>query len=265
MLKPIFLFLIISFFFPISSVAQFSIPTINVDRVFYDWRDSGINCDDNKDSYWYVLHEEMNDEIRKEVRLCGGSVLYVGKRNELHLYYQAISVSCDSVSSLLMLDSDFLNVLPLIAEEKVSYNIYRDSGLYYVDSANLIFASDVALNIVLNDSIYNFILTCVDSIDTTSNNLLVYGIRDEMLKIASDKRIKKVFDRPKEVPLNCFKSSFHFAKKSYNLLKKDYKNYNLNGRIISENNHATGIQFINGQLIINNLLHKSIKTGAEKN
>ena len=53
------------------SYAQYSVRTINVDREFYDWRDSGVNCDESTTTYWYVLREEMNTEIRQQVRYCG--------------------------------------------------------------------------------------------------------------------------------------------------------------------------------------------------
>lgn len=218
------------------SSAQYSVPTINLNRNFNEWSDSGFSCGSSMESvYWYLFKNEINIEVKQEVRLCGGSVLYNGVLNGLHLYNQSINVTCDSIGSILQKDDNFINLLPLIAEEKISYNIYRDSGLYYVDSSNLTFAADVFLNVELDASIYNFILTCVDSIDSTGNNVLVYGTRNEVIEIASDNRIKKITDRPEEGPV---------ISRQTRITSKIINNnslvipgvFNLAGKIIKKNN-----------------------------
>ena len=183
------------------SYAQYSVHTINVDREFYDWRDSGVNCNENTTTYWYVLREEMNTEIRQQVRYCGGSVLYVGQRNAHHLYNQTINVTCDSVTALLKLDNNFLNILPLIAEEKVSENIYKDAGLYYLDSANLIFKASVVFIRNVTEEINDFLKSIVDSVEGFGSNTFVYGTRNEMLLIAGNNLVETVSDIGKEGPL----------------------------------------------------------------
>lgn len=258
---PILFLLVI----PFSLLGQFSIPTINVNRIFYDWKDSGINCDEKINSYWYVLQEEMNDEIRKKVRLCGGSVLYVGKRNELQLYNQAISVSCDSVTSLLKLDSNFINVLPPVVEEKISYDIYRDSGLYYVDSTRLIFQARVVISNDIPADTLIYLKSLVDSIEGTGVNTFAFGTRDQIIAIAYSKYVLSVSDIKKEGPVNCIKTSYFFKENEINLSDHEYTRYDLNGRIISNKQCAPRIQFINGKLIIGNYYNKSIQSGAMKN
>lgn len=236
--------------------AQFSVHTINVDRKFYAWKDSGVNCNENVTNYWYVFREEMDSTIRQQVRYCGGSVLYIGKKNELHLYNQSIIVSCDSVTSLLKLDSNFINILPPITEEKISYEIYRDSGLYYVDSVNLIFGSDVLLNKPITDTTYNFIKNCIDSIDTTGNQVHVYGTREEVLCIASKIFVKGVFDLKKEGPLNSKPiPESTLIKKLRNVFKFQNKVFNLDGRVASANRLTNGVRVLDRKIMIKKSSH----------
>lgn len=229
--------------------AQYSVPTINVNREFFNWKDSGINCDTNISNFWYVFKTEIDTSIKNQVRYCGGSVLYIGLKKNLHLYNQSIIVSCDSVVSLLKQDSNFINILPLIAEEKVSYEIYKDSGLYYVDSVNLKFGAVVLLNVPINDSLIKFLSINVGSVDTTGNNCRVYGTREAMLIIAGNNLIKKVYDIKKDGPVNINKN--HQSKPSLYVKNKTQthligKTIELNGKTCTTIKQSKSIKIING-------------------
>ena len=180
--------------------------------------------------------------------------MYIGQRNNLHLYGQGIIVTCDSVGSLLKQDSSFINVLPLVAEEKISYEIYSNSGLYYIDSVNLIFGAGVDLNRPLIEADYNFIQNCVDSIDTIGNICHVYGTRDQMLCIAAYNFVNQVFDLKKEGPVN-IKKNPQIDLKNSNVQKNSSRAINLNGQIGSIKKQSNDVRILNGKLVIQQNSH----------
>lgn len=244
-------YLIISLFSITEIPAQYSVHTINTDRQFYSWIDSGVNCSQNTTKYWYALKEEMDNVVKQKVRYCGGSVLYVGLRNGIHLYSQNINVSCDSVTNLLKMDGNFINLLPLIAEEKISYEIYNDTDLYYTDSIHKIFGASVGLNIPISDAVVNILKACVDSIDTTGNNCHVYGTINDMLCIAEKSIVIGVNDLKKETPMTIkvpSKNQFNNKKKKYSALNKQVI---LNGRINKEGVQSNGITILKGKVNLN--------------
>lgn len=126
-------------FLAISNIAAVTVKTINIERNVTTWKTAGFNCNSNSANYWYVFRKEMQPEIKQKVRYCGGSVLYIGKRNGYYLYNQNINTTCDSVIRILKTDTFFVNILPLIAEEKVSSKIFHSRDLYYIDSSKNIF------------------------------------------------------------------------------------------------------------------------------
>ena len=210
---------------------------------------SDYNCDTNTSNFWYVFKTEIDTSIKKQVRYCGGSVLYIGLKNNLHLYNQSIIVSCDSVVSLLKQDSNFINILPLIAEEKVSYEIYKDSGLYYVDSLHSIFKSSLSFTSGVPNSIYSFLKTIVDSVEGFGGNTFVYGTRDDMLLIAANKHVETVSDIKKEGPVNI--NNNNHSKPSPYLKHKPQphligKTFELNGKTCTTIKQSKSIKIING-------------------
>lgn len=191
---------IISIILFISIVTAGTVKTINIERSFAKWKAGGCNCVSSVSNFWYVFSNEMQPEVRRKVRYCGGSVLYIGRSNGYYLYNQNINVSCDSVVKILNGDSLFVNILPLIAEEKVSANIYNNSGINFSDSVNNIYWSGVILNTGLTSTLLDSIKACVKSFDTTGNNLKVFGTRSQMLCLAGNVNVVKVYDLQKEGP-----------------------------------------------------------------
>ena len=186
----------------VSISLAFNVKTTNVERQINSWKNYGCSCNSSARTYWYVFSEKMTAETKQRARYCGGSVLYIGKRNGYHLYIQSITVLCDSVFSVFENDSNFVNVLPLIAEEKVSSNIYRDSGLYYLDSMEIVFKANVVISKAQGEEINvnDLLKTCVDSIYGSGSNTFVIGNRSQMLCIANYSWVEFVFDIKKESP-----------------------------------------------------------------
>lgn len=243
--------LIVFIFGAVEIQAQYSVRTINVDRQFYDWKDSGVTCDQNVTKYYYALKDEMNTDIKQQIRYCGGSVYYIGIRNEIHLYSQNINVTCDSVSNILKKDINFINLLPSIIEEKLSYEIYNETGLYYIDSINKIFGASVGLNVPVSDTVYNILKACVDSIDTTGNRCHVYGTRNEIICIANKCVVIGVNDIKKERPVTIkrsLKKQVSNQRKSCSFLNNQI---NLNGRVNTIGKQSFGITIINGKANLN--------------
>lgn len=206
MLRIMMLVLISAF---CSSYAQITVKTININRTFFPWKDSGIECFENK-NYWYLFKNSMDSEIKKQVRFCGGSIIefatsFLIPSDEIimpTLYYQRISVSCDSIAHVLSMDSNFINLNPFVAEEKISGDIFFERDLFYVDSQKLIFKASIIFYDPVSDDVKEYLKSCVDSVEEIGNRIWVYGDRKDMLCVASSDKVQLVFDVKREGPVN---------------------------------------------------------------